>query len=131
MRKTSTTEKTKLYRAEIDELVTRAKLREPNAKGLNLGERFFVELLHHYIAEYKIREITDVQLRDKKRELESLLIDYWIQAHMFREDVKIRNRMSQTLTEAEKNGCPICKRLIRIFDGREKTEYGKGKNHGI
>lgn len=31
----------------------------------------------------------------------------------------IRNSYSEVLTEAEKHGCPICRKLVRIFDGRE------------
>lgn len=30
-----------------------------------------------------------------------------------------QNRYSHILTEAEKNGCPICKKIVRILDGRE------------
>ena len=109
----------KNYRAELDELIERAKLPDPNAKGLNLGERHFVELLHFYIGRYRVRELSAEELSRKKKELETLMIDYWDRARMFREDVRIRNRMGQYLTEAEKSGCPTCGKLVRIFDGRE------------
>lgn len=108
------------YREHLDELTERAKLAEPNAKGLNLGERHFVELLHFYIGRYHVRELTAEELTKKKKELENLMVDYWDMARIFRNDAQIRNSMGQTLTEAEKNGCPICKKLVRIFDGREK-----------
>lgn len=108
------------YREHLDELTERAKLAEPNAKGLNLGERHFVELLHFYIGRYRVRELTAEELTKKKKELENLMVDYWNMSRIFREDAQIRNSMGQTLTEAEKNGCPICKKLVRIFDGREK-----------
>ena len=108
------------YREHLDELTERAKLAEPNAKGLNLGERHFVELLHFYIGRYRVRELTAEELTKKKKELEDLMVDYWDMARIFRNDAQIRNSMGQTLTEAEKNGCPICKKLVRIFDGREK-----------
>lgn len=108
------------YREHLDELTERAKLAEPNAKGLNLGERHFVELLHFYIGRYRVRELTAEELTKKKKELENLMVDYWDMARIFRNDAQIRNSMGQTLTEAEKNGCPICKKLVRIFDGREK-----------
>lgn len=108
------------YRFKLDELTERAKLAEPNAKGLNLGERHFVELLHFYIGRYRVRELTAEELTKKKKELENLMVDYWNMSRIFREDAQIRNSMGQTLTEAEKNGCPICKKLVRIFDGREK-----------
>lgn len=109
----------KTYHSELDELTKRAKQPDPHAKGLNLGECFFVELLHFYIGRYRVRELSEEQLMKKKKELETLMIDYWDQAEMFREDVRIRNRMGQYLTEAEKSGCPTCSRLVKIFDGRE------------
>ena len=112
----------KTYRFSLDELTERAKRPDPNAKGLNLGERFFVELLSRDIYDFRVGRITEEELVKAKKQLETLLVDYWDQAHMFREDVRIRNSMSQTLTEAEKSGCPICKKLVRIFDGREKYE---------
>lgn len=108
----------KTYRSKLDELTERAKLAEPNAKGLNLGERFFVELLHFYIEQFRVQELTAEELKNKKKELEALLIDYWDMARIFREDAKIRNSMSHVFIEAEKSGCPLCRKLIRIFDGR-------------
>lgn len=39
---------------------------------------------------------------------------------LFHEHVSICNRYSPVLIEAQKNGCPICKKIVRIFDGREK-----------
>ena len=108
------------YREHLDELTERAKLADPNAKGLNLGERHFVELLHFYIGRYRVRDLTAEELTKKKKELENLMVDYWDMSRIFRNDAQIRNSMGQTLTEAEKNGCPICRKLVRIFDGREK-----------
>lgn len=32
---------------------------------------------------------------------------------------RIRNSYSHILTEAEKSGCQICKKLVRVFDGRD------------
>ena len=39
----------KIYRFKINELIERAKLKDPKSDGLNLGEKFLVELLHFYI----------------------------------------------------------------------------------
>lgn len=38
---------------------------------------------------------------------------------LFEHHASIRNRYSPVMTEAEKHGCPICRELVRIFDGRE------------
>lgn len=106
-------------RSNIDELVERAKLREPKSEGLNLGEKFFVELLHFYIGQYRINRLTAEELREKKKLLERDLVNYWDLQRIFKQDCEIRNRQSQWFIKAEKEGCPICKKLVRIFDGRE------------
>lgn len=111
----------KEYRQQLDELIERAKGPVPNPKGLRLGERFFLEMLIHYIEQYRTRRLTADELTRKKKELEKLLIDYWDQAKMFREDARIRVTMSTTLAQAARSGCPTCEKLIRIFDGREKA----------
>jgi len=109
------------YKEEIEKLTERAKKREPKADGLNIGEKFFTELLHLYIEQYRINQITAEELIMKKKQLEKDLINYWDWAEIFKLHCEIRNRQSATLIEAEKNGCPICKRLVRIFDGRETS----------
>lgn len=40
--------------------------------------------------------------------------------HLIQHHADIHNRYSQVMTEAEKHGCLICKKLVRIFDGRER-----------
>lgn len=107
------------YHSRLDELTERAKRTDPGLKGLPLGERHFVELLHFYIGQYRVRALSAEELQRKKKELEALMIDYWDMARIFREDTQIRNSMGQTLTEAVKSGCPVCKKLVAIFDGRE------------
>ena len=40
-------------------------------------------------------------------------------------------KISQLLTEADKNGCDICGRVSRVFDGREPVRDTSDKTHGI
>ena len=42
-----------------------------------------------------------------------------------------RVKISQLLTEADKNGCEICKRVSRVFDGREPVRDNSDKIHGV
>lgn len=111
--------RTMTYRSELDELTERAKRKDPQADGLNLGEKFFVTLLHFYIGQYRTNQITAEELQAKKKLLERDLINYWDSKKLFAHACEVRNRKSQWFIEAEKNGCPICRRLVRIFDGRE------------
>ena len=107
------------YQSEIAELTERAKRRNPRADGLNLGEKFFVELLHSYIGQYRINRLTEDELKAKKKLLERDLMNYWDLQRIFKQDCEIRNTQSQWFIKAEKEGCPICKKLVRIFDGRD------------
>lgn len=109
-----------IYRSELDRLTERAKQRDPKPEGLNLGERFFVTLLHLYIEQYRTQEITESELLKKKQELEDDLMLYWDFQKIFQNHIDIAVKQSTLITQAEKEGCPICKRLIRIFDGRER-----------
>lgn len=71
--------------------------------------------------EYRHRVITKEQAKEEK----ALLAREYIQAARFQvvyqEAIEARNRMGQYLTDAVKHGCPICKKIIEIFDGREKS----------
>lgn len=70
--------------------------------------------------EYRHGAIDRAQAKEEKhllaREYESEM-----QMHgIFQQHVKIRNAISHRLTEAEKSGCPHCRELVQIFDGRRK-----------
>ncbi|MDE7389522.1 MAG: hypothetical protein K2M82_01060 [Lachnospiraceae bacterium] len=111
-----------IYRSELDDLIERAKQNDPQADDLDLGKKFFVELLHFYIGQYRVNKLTAEQFKVKKKQLERDLINYWDFQDIFRCHTEIRNKQSRYFIEAEKYGCPICKKLVRIFDGREANE---------
>lgn len=108
------------YEQEIKKLVERAKQSDPKADGLFLGEKFFVELLHFYIEQYRNGKITKSDLISKKKDLVKDLTNHWDSKQLFSQACEIRNRQSHWFIKAEKEGCPICKKLVRIFDGRDK-----------
>ncbi|MGN0557872.1 MAG: hypothetical protein ACI4IS_00275 [Acutalibacteraceae bacterium] len=110
---------TEIYRSELDKLTERAKRQNPEPEGLNLGEKFFVTLLHLYIEQYRTKEITESELLKKKKELEDDLMIHWDLQKIFKNYIDIAVKHNMLITQAEKEGCPICKKLIRIFDGRE------------
>lgn len=106
------------YKEEIEKLTARAKKRKPDSDGLNIGEKFFTDLLYHYIGQYRIGQMTVDELKEKKKQLEKDLVNYWDLKEIFKLHCEIRNRQSSLLIKAEKEGCPICRQLVRIFDGR-------------
>lgn len=107
------------YEEDIEKLTQRAKKIDPKANGLNLGEKFFVELLHLYIVQYRQREITAEELTAKKKQLEQDYVNYRDFARIFEQHCEIRLKQGELLSRAEKDGCPICKEIVKVFDGRK------------
>lgn len=107
------------YEEDIEKLTARAKKADPKSDGLNLGEKFFVELLHLYIGQYRQKEITAEELTAKKKLLERDYINYRDFAKIFEQHCEIRDKQGELLIRAEKDGCPICKEIVKVFDGRK------------
>ena len=97
----------------------RAKRSDRYTKDLNNAEANYLLALIQCLKDFKCGDIDKKELAIKQRELkQNLETDYAIrEVHLHA--VKVRNKYSAVLTEAEKNGCPICKKIVRIFDGRE------------
>lgn len=108
-----------MYEKDIEKLTVRAKKADPKSDGLNLGEKFFVELLHLYIKQYRQKEITAEELTAKKKLLEQDYINYHDFAKIFEQHCEIRLKQEELLIRAEKDGCPICKEIVKVFDGRK------------
>jgi len=61
--------------------------------------------------------------REEAKEIKTNLLEdhriYSFDEKLLDHHAHIRNGYSHILTEAEKHGCPICKKIVRIFDGRK------------
>lgn len=90
-------------------------------KGYSQPEQLLFLSLRALHWEYRHGVIDKAQARDEKH----LLVQEYeaeMQMHdIFRQHVEIRNTMSHKLTAAEKGGCPHCRELVQIFDGRKKA----------
>lgn len=92
----------------------------PPPKELSLaGKKFYLSMVDLYrlfrSGVYNRDQAHDIKL--------DLVKDY--QNELFREKLTdhhadIRNRYSHLLIQAEKEGCPVCRELVKIFDGRVK-----------
>ena len=100
-------------------LTDRAKTKDPHKGDLDLGEIFYIEILKAYIANFRVGNITAEKLTERQKAIETALLQYYQQREIFDYHIRINNRCSPILTEAEKHGCPICKKLVRVFDGRD------------
>lgn len=107
------------YSERISTLTERAKNGSNYIADLNIGESCYLLSLITQIQAFRIKQLTTNELFHKQKELERQLEKYYQQQEINDLHIYIRNHYSHILTEAEKQGCPICKKLVRIFDGRE------------
>lgn len=110
----------KICRSERIKLLTeRAKTNNIYTDDLDIGESSYLLGLISAITLYNQKIISRDELSFKQKYLQSQLEIYYIHCELYEHHAEIRNRYSPVLTKAEKNGCPICRKIIRIFDGRE------------
>ena len=107
------------YSNRIMLLTARAKEGNDYTLDCDIGEAAYLETLLLYIKEWQNKQTDKDTLIRKQKELEQKLLNYYQHCEMFDRHIQINNRYSHILTEAEKSGCPICKKIVKIFDGRE------------
>ena len=108
-----------MNKVKIQELNERAKQNSDYTLDLDIGETAYLEALTLYVREFREKRLTAEQLAAKQKELESKLERYYQHCAMFDRHIRIYNKYSHVLTEAEKGGCDICKKIVIILDGRE------------
>lgn len=107
------------YEERIGALNRRAKAGERYTGDLDIGECCYLLSLIGAVSQYRMKLITKAELFDMQKELENKLLSFYQHCELYDLHTRIRNRYSHILTEAEKSGCPICKKLVRVFDGRD------------
>ena len=107
------------YEQRIKELTDRAKAGNEYEDDCDLGEQFYLELLTLFVEKYEQRIITRDDLIRKQKALRIRLEKYYQFSEIFENHIHIQNNYSEVLTEAEKHGCPVCRKIVRIFDGRD------------
>ena len=107
------------YPQRINELTARAKAGNDYTKDCDIGEAAYLETLIALIREWQSGRMSKDTLIKKQKELESKLLSYYQHREIFDKHVTIRNAYSNVMTEAVKSGCPICKKIVKILDGRE------------
>lgn len=109
------------YSDRIKELTERAKEGNDYSLDCDIGETAYLETLIHLIERFKDKKIDKETLVSKKKTLARKLERYYQHCEMFDENIEISIKCGHILTEAEKHGCPICKKLVRVFDGRDRN----------
>ena len=114
-----------------EEIYELARKRQPAPDNMTLPEQLLYTTARNIYKSYSDGIITLEQAKSEKqksiRDFENLSRKYEIYDDHARRRVKI----SQLLTEADKHGCEICKRVSRVFDGREPVRDTSDKTHGI
>lgn len=106
------------YTDRISDLTGRAKEPHPYVRDTNIGERAYILALSTEIRAYREKHISRDDLTKVQAELKNELLKYYQQREMFDRHIKINNTYSPLLTEAENTGCPVCRKIVKIFDGR-------------
>ena len=114
-----------------DEIYELARKRLPAPDNLTLPEQLLYTTARNIYKSYRDGIIGLEQAKQEKlqsiRNFGSLNLKYEIYSDHVRRRVKI----SLLLTEADKNGCEICRRVSRVFDGREPVRDTSDKIHGV
>ena len=114
-----------------DEIYELARKRQPEPDDLTLPEQLLYTVARNIYQSYKDGIIGIEQARQEKqqsiRNFERLSTRY----EVYDDHARRRVMISQLLTEADKNGCEICRRVSRVFDGRETVRDNSDKIHGV
>lgn len=104
---------------ELEKLERLAMQENDMPHGLTQSQQLFYLSMVRLYQLYRSHTYTKEQARDIKQELISSYRNNEFREKLLQHYAHINNRCSEVLTEAEKHGCPVCKKLVRIFDGRE------------
>ena len=109
----------KKYESRISELTERAKIGNKKTDDTDIGEEAYLAVLNVYVDQYHQGKISKEKLIRQQKTLRLKLEKHYQHREIDELHINIRNRYSHILTDAEKHGCPICKKLVRVFDGRD------------
>ena len=106
---------------KLFELEKKASHGEEMPKGLTQSEQLFYLSMVQLYKLYYDHTYSREQAKNIKQDLIAAYQNNAFWEKLFEHHASIRNRYSPVMTEAEKHGCPICRELVRIFDGREHS----------
>lgn len=105
--------------SDLDKLERRAMKGNDMPEGLTQSQQLFYLAMVQLYALYYNHTYTKEQAKNAKQEILSAYSKNEFREKLLFYHAKLRNTYSPLLTEAEKTGCPVCRKLVRVFDGRE------------
>jgi len=103
---------------KLDELNHLAAKSEPIPDGLTLPEQWLYLSLRILYREYQSGVLTKEQAALEKRRLIEQYELMQLHHSAYQQATERSKQYSLLLVEAEKTGCDVCKKIVRIFDGR-------------
>lgn len=103
----------------LNELERTAARGEAMPDGLKQPEQLLFVSLRILYREYRSGAIEKEQAGQEKRKLIDEYELMMLHHRAYTQASERANRYSHILTDAEKSGCEICKKIVKIFDGRE------------
>lgn len=88
-------------------------------QGLTQSEQLYYLSMAKLYSLYRDKIYSREQCKSMKQDILKTFRNNQFHEHLIQYHANICNRYSEVLTEAEKHGCSICRKLVRIFDGRE------------
>ena len=107
------------YAEKIEMLTSRAKDGSTHTADLDIGESCYLLSLLSAVKLFRAKYLSSDELYHEQKRLEAELLRYYQHRELFDLHISIRSRYSHVLTDAEKSGCEVCRKLVRIFDGRD------------
>ena len=103
----------------LTELERLAAKGDPLPDNLAMPEQWLYLSLRMLYREYRSGAIEKEQAGQEKRKLIDEYKLMMLHHRAYTQASDRVNRYSHILTDAEKSGCEICKKIVKIFDGRE------------
>lgn len=104
-----------------EELSEIAKKALPVPEELTFAETYFYLCLRRIYSDYRNKTITAEQAKADKQKLVTEFGQVRLQEQVYQEHTRRALEISKLLSEADHNGCEICKRISKIYDGRTRA----------
>lgn len=104
----------------VDMIDAAARQNEPLSDSAGLSDRQLYHCLVMLYREYRVGIIDVVQAKREKQRLIDIYKNNALWERIFREHSRRMKEIGKLSNRAEHDGCPICKQMARIFDGRQR-----------
>jgi len=104
---------------DFKEIERKAANTEEMPEGLNAPEQWLFLSTRLLYEQFRNGTVSKEQAKIEKRKVISQCELALLYYKCFFEASQKQNKISHILTDAEKSGCEICKKIVKIFDGRE------------